>query len=523
MYVLEPYQENLVQTIGAKLATGMSSVLGQLATGGGKTVVFSSITYRYCINTARAAMPQRVLILVHRTELLEQTCRTLKNGFGINAVKIKAGARWIPPAQCYVAMVETLNKRISQIDNIGLVIIDECHLANFNKMFQHFPTQKIIGFSATPLAASKKKPLKMFYQDIVCGIDIPELIAINKKNPERGLVQNITRVPKLTVNRAELSQHIDKTTGDFNVDIMAQQFSKPRNIQNCVDAYRKYADGTKMLIFNVNIEHSLKVMQAFRDAGYEAKHIDGEMSAEQRERILKWFKETPGAILNNVAILTAGYDEPSIETIMVNRSTTSIPLWLQICGRGSRPFHLKEFFTIIDMGNNAPPEGGNLGDWNESRDWNHIFWNPGEPGKAGNAPVKDCPQCDAMVPAQAKVCPYCGYTWPAKEMPPEQQIEDFVVITRGINVAELVESAKVKKQFKPFFHIGDELAKYAFSTITQMDDQKANFILSQYYEKAGELAARENKKWTEAHKITAKSYLYFKLAGLFKEWTPSKN
>lgn len=523
MYVLEPYQEQGVYSVASKLAAGLKSVLFQLATGGGKTVVFSAICHRYTINTSQTQNPQRVIILVHRTELLQQTRKTLFKGFGINAQVIKAGMRYIPDAPVYVAMVETVNKRISQLKNIGLVIIDECHLANFNKMHKHFPTQHIIGFTATPLAASRKNPLKNFYQDIVCGVDIPELIALNKRNPERGLVQNITRVPKITVNRKELNEHLDATTGDFNVDMMAQEFGKPKNIQNTVNAYKQYANGTKAIIFNCNIEHSLKTMQAFRDAGYDCKHIDGEMPGSVRDKILTWFKNTPNAILCNVAVLTAGFDEPTIETVIINRSTTSLPLWLQMCGRGSRPTLTKAMFTIIDMGDNARPSGGGLGDWCDPRDWNNIFWNPPPPGKEGSAPVKDCPQCDAIVSLQAKICPYCGYIWPAKAQPVEQQIEEFVIFTQGINVDEVINAHKNKKQYFPFFKIGEDLAKYAYASITDMDNEKAEHVLKEYFNKAETWCIQAGKPWNDWHQKRARSHLFEKLKELFPNWDNSKN
>lgn len=529
MYNLEPYQEQLVYNVATKLASGMKSVLAQLATGGGKTVVFSAICHRYVANTIKAAQldptkrPQKVIILVHRTELLQQTRRTLWKGFGIQAQPIKAGMRFIPDAPVYVAMVESVNKRMAMLKDIGLVIIDECHLANFNKMHKHFPTQHIIGFTATPLAASRKNPLKNYYQDIVCGVDIPDLISLNRRNPERGLVQNITRVPKVTVNRKDLNGHVDTTTGDFSIDFMAAEFGKAKNIQNTVHAYRQYAEGTKTLIFNVNIEHSLKVMQAFRDAGYDCKHIDGEMPGSVRDKILHWFATTPNAILCNVAVLTAGYDEPGIETVIINRSTTSLPLWLQMCGRGARPLPWKSMFTIIDMGDNARPTGGGLGDWCDPRNWNEIFWNPPPPGGEGNAPVKDCPSCQALVPMSTRVCPFCGYIWPAKLQPVEQQIEDFVIFTKGIDVNEVIETHKTKKQYFPFFKIGEDLAKYAYSSITEMNDQAAEHVLKEYHQKAEQWCMAAGKPWNEWHQKRARNHLYEKLAELYKDWKPSKN
>lgn len=310
---LRNYQEQLVNGLAGKLARGKRKVVGQLATGGGKTVVFSAITKRY-IQKAN----KRVLILVHRKELLKQTRNTAFNAFGIICQPIIAGMKYIPPADLYVGMVESVNRRIDKLEGIGLVIIDECHRLEFIKLHQHFPKEFIVGFTATPLTASKKKPLKDYYEDIVCGVDIPQLIK------EGHLCQNITWAPKDTVDRIELAVK----NGEFDEQYMAQEFSKTKYVNNTVSAYTKWASGTKAIIFNVNIDHSKVVNEAFIVAGYPAKHLDSEMSSTERDRILEWFKSTPNAILNNVGIATTGFDEPTIETVIVNKCKLKIPCFL---------------------------------------------------------------------------------------------------------------------------------------------------------------------------------------------------
>src|SRR5699024_8776421 len=115
-----------------------------------------------------------------------------------------------------------------------------------------------------------------------------------------------------------------------------EQFAKQKSIRTTRVAYEKHAKGTKTIIFNVNIEHSLKVWEEFNSHGYNVHHVDGKTSKEERARIFDWFHKTPDAILCNVGIATMGFDEPTINTVIVNRSTTSLPLWLQMTGRGSR-------------------------------------------------------------------------------------------------------------------------------------------------------------------------------------------
>ena len=93
---------------------------------------------------------------------------------------------------------------------------------------------------------------------------------------------------------------------------------------------------------------------------------------ENRDEIVQWYKDTPNAILCNVAILTTGFDAPDTETVIMNRATLSMPLWLQCTGRGSRPSKNKQMFKILDLGENAITHG----DWCDSRDWKLIFEKP---------------------------------------------------------------------------------------------------------------------------------------------------
>ncbi len=496
---LRDYQEKSVNETAKKLASGVRKLIVQLATGGGKTIMFSAITNRYTQKSGKS-----VLILVHRKELLQQTRRTLFNAFSISAQIIIAGMRNIPSAPVYVGMVESVNKRIDQLQNIGMVIIDEAHLNIHYKMHQHFPTQFIIGFTATPLSANKKKPLKDYYEDIVCCVDIPDLIQ------QGALCQNITWAPKDVVERAALTVK----NGEFDEGLMGMSFSKPKYVLNTIKAYEKWAKGTKTIVFNVNIAHSQNVCQAFVGAGYECRHLDGEMSSLERDRILNWFKTTPDAILCNVAILTAGWDEPTIETVIMNRSTLSMPLWLQCCGRGSRPTPAKSAFTIIDMGSNAVP----LRDWCEPRDWENIFFNPPKKGEDGVAPSKNCPQCEAILPASKRICDYCGYVFPTKEEEAEQELSEFVVVTKGIDVGQIIERNKHRKEYYPFFNIGTQLAQHSRSTVPHMTNEIAEFILSKYDEKAKEWCKAVNKRYNQWHQERAREHLYSELAKIFKTW-----
>lgn len=501
---LRYYQEDGVNRLAQKLASGIFKVVFQMSTGSGKTVTFSAIADRYLKKNPLKS----VLILVHRKELLQQTRREAFEAFKLDCQVIIAGMRHVPHSRLYVGMVESVNKRVERLPDIGLVIIDEAHRAEFNKMHAHFPDKFIIGFTATPLSGDKKKPMKDYYQDIVCGVDIPQLIA------EGSLLQNITWSPKDIVEKSELKVK----GGEYDTGLMAISFSKPKYIHNTVTAYQKWADKTKAIIFNCNIDHSKMVMQAFIAAGYtNCKHLDGATPDNERKQILSWFHTTPGAILCNCDVATTGFNEPTIETVVVNRSTMSMPLWLQMTGRGARPTPAMSMFTIIDMGGNALTHG----DWSAARDWENIFFNPPKPGEGGGvAPVKNCEQCDAIIPAQCKTCPHCGYVYPTKEQQAESELGDFIAITKNINIRDLIQRNQHRKEYFTFYEIGRTLAAHAKNTVPVMNDETFAFILNKYHEKA--------QQWCDAKGIIFSNHLAGEckrslteaLKEQFKKWKP---
>lgn len=125
----------------------------------------------------------------------------------------------------------------------------------------------------------------------------------------------------------------------------------------------------KALIFNNGIATSQKVYGTFTAAGIAVRHLDNKTPDNERKEILKWFKKNRDAVLTSVSILTTGFDEPTVENVILNRATTSITLYHQMVGRGSRKLPSKKSFTITDLGNNIQ----RFGAWEEPVDWKYVF------------------------------------------------------------------------------------------------------------------------------------------------------
>ena len=161
--------------------------------------------------------------------------------------------------------------------------------------------------------------------------------------------------------------------GDYTVKSSEELYTNNEMLSKLMEAYLECCKGQKTLIFNNGINTSLYVYDIFNRAGLPIAHLDNTTSKKERSNILKWFKVTPGAILTSVSILTTGFDEPSVESIILNRATKSLTLYYQMIGRGSRIFKEKDSFNVVDLGNNFH----RFGPWGSTNlDWQRIFKYP---------------------------------------------------------------------------------------------------------------------------------------------------
>ncbi len=361
---LYPYQEEAIKDILTVLDKNAKkqNLLFQLPTGGGKTIIFSEVVRRY-INLNK----EKVLILTHRIELLRQTAKTLEET-GVPSKLITSEVKELDKKEsyaCFLAMVETLNNRLQEdehfLDHIDLVIVDEAHYNSFRKIFQYFKDAVIFGVTATPLSSNLNNPLNRHYKKLIVGDSISDLI-------DKGYLSNA----ETYTYDVKLKSLKVGTDGDFTVSSLDKVYGSSEMHDKLMVSYLERAKNTKTLIFNSSISTSKSVYENFKKAGLDIKHLDSTNQKKERIETLQWFKETPNAILTSVGILTTGFDEPTVETIILNRATRSLTLYHQMIGRGSRTLPNKKQFNIIDLGDNAR----RLGLWKDYIDWNEIFINP---------------------------------------------------------------------------------------------------------------------------------------------------
>ncbi|MCF6350215.1 MAG: DEAD/DEAH box helicase family protein [Flavobacteriaceae bacterium] len=358
------YQKNAIESILKKIdeLPGYYNLLYQLPTGGGKTVIFSEIARKFIKKTNK-----KVIILTHRVELYKQTSAMLTE-FKVPNKVINSQVKELPDQDdymCFVAMVETLNNRLKEekieLSNIGLIIIDEAHYNSFRKLFKYFESCFILGVTATPLSSNIETPLKDIYHELLVGESIPSLIEAGFLSAAIPHTYNVG----LTALRVGMN-------GDYTVKSSEELYVNQLMQSKLLNAYEQCAKETKTLIFNNGIRTSWYVYETFKEAGYKVRNLDSTVAKQERKEILTWFKETPGAILTSVGILTTGFDEPTIETIIMNRATKSLALYFQMIGRGSRVLSNKKTFKLIDLGNNI----ARFGPWTANINWQQIFRSP---------------------------------------------------------------------------------------------------------------------------------------------------
>lgn len=385
---LRPYQNATVNLTRLGFKEHLRQLM-VLPTGGGKTVVFTSIA------SAAALKGTKVLILTDRTELHEQTIESIEP-LGIRYCMIDANTKKVDKeATIFIAMVETFKRRfeanLTDI-NFGLIIADEAHMGNFSRIFELLPSVPTIGATATPVG----KHLYKYYTNIVQEIDTPELV-------DTGFL-----VPCKAFQMVDDFSDLEQAGDDFSDKSNFGHFDKASLYDGVVKEYMTRAFGLKTVVFNVNIQHTINVYEAFKAAGISCEYVTSNTPKDERKRILKAFKDGHFKVLLNCGILTKGYNEPSIECIIVNRATKSLALWLQMVGRGSRLHPGKTHFLLLDFGGNHTRVG--LGMWNEPR-----FWTLDQPSNkkkaAGIPPCKVCPGCEAILHATVTTCAYCDHVF----------------------------------------------------------------------------------------------------------------
>lgn len=394
---LRQYQQDGVKQIRQEFIKGKKAPLYVLPTGGGKTVVFSYIAKN------AVAKGNRVFILVHRIELLRQTSESLyTNDCGRGLVNPK----YTPNVMelCQVASVQTLVRRLDKLPEPSLIVIDEGHHATasqWRKILERYPRAKVLGVTATAIRTDGKGLGVDFggvYDSIVIGPQIADLIKMG------FLCKPVVFASRQKLNLAGLKM----TGGDYNSGDLAELMDEKEITGDAVDHYRRICPGVPAVAFCVSIAHAMHVSEQFRAAGYTSEHIDGEMTDDNRKRILRGLATGEINVVTSCDLISEGTDIPVVTCGILLRPTKSLGLYIQQVGRVLRISPGKTEAIILDHAGNVFAHG--LPD--APREWSleGIVKKKKRKDKDPLPKLKQCDKCYAIHEPAPK-CPVCGFTY----------------------------------------------------------------------------------------------------------------
>lgn len=321
MKQLRDYQIRCLEAIRDAVAEGKRRMLVRMPTGSGKTFTFAHLPL--------LLGSRRVMMVAHREELLTQATKHFQE-LGFTAEIEKAGSVASPDCQVVVASVQTLkNGRLAKFNpaDFDLLIIDESHhctdINSYQRLISHFSKAIVIGFTATPYRSDKKNLTDVFTDGVVFDLGMMDLIKKGYLTPIKIVNQEI--------------------------------FSKfaPEHVFN---AYQRHVQGLKSIVFCRNIAHSLAMAEAFTSNGVLALSVYSGMPKEERKEALVKFAKGEVQVLSSVGVLTEGFDEPSIQSIVLARNTTSRSLYEQMLGRGVRLHENKDKLKVVQLIPVPPPQ-----------------------------------------------------------------------------------------------------------------------------------------------------------------------
>ena len=418
MITLRPYQEDVKAAVYDHLRGRDDNPCAVVPTAGGKTPIMASIC-----KDAVGAWNGRVLILAHVKELLEQTADKLRIvcpevNFGIYSAGLKRRDTQHP---VIVAGIQSVYKRACELDAFNLVMVDEAHLIPLegDGMYRQFladakvinPELRIIGFTATPFRL-KTGPICTpdgFLNQICYEVGVRELIR------DGFLCPLISKAGKAKADTTALHVRAGEFVADEVEDLMDQE-ALVRSA--CGEIVEHTVSRHACLIFASGVKHGRHIVDMLqREHGIECGFVCGETPITERDATLGRFKAGELKYLCNVNVLTTGFDAPHIDCVALVRPTMSPGLYYQMVGRGFRLHPSKENCLVLDFGGNVLRHG-------PVDDIQVTTMDRGN----GQAPAKECPECQAVIAAGFAACPQCGYQFP----PPERKQHDAKASEAGI-------------------------------------------------------------------------------------------
>lgn len=454
---LRYYQEESVSSIFEYFDNGgVGNPVLALPTGTGKSVIIAEFVRR-----ALEIWPnQRFMMITHVKELITQNAEKLKILWPNAPVGIYSaglGERNISLPIIFGG-IASINSNVEQFGHIDIIIVDECHTISSNentmyrkvilKLKEKNPFLKVIGLSATPFRVGQGLITDGGLFTDVC-VDYTYLNKFNKLISE-GFIAPL--IPKRTSIEYNL-ENVSITNGDYNKHELQAAVDIDSITYNVIKELVEYGqERNSGLVFTAGIKHCEHVTSAIQSFGESATFVHSKIPTKERDERIAGFKAGFYKYIVSNGVLTTGFDHPPVDIIGMLRPTQSPGLWVQILGRGTRPYdwqNEKQYipgfnFTktnclVLDFAGNTR----RLGPINDPV-------KPRKKGqKAGEAPIRICLNCGVYNHASARFCCSCNYEFPVKnklfeEAGTEELIKTDVPIVETFNVTRVIYHKHIK-------------------------------------------------------------------------------
>ena len=335
---LRTYQTKVIQTIKETFKDRQRQFI-EMPTGSGKTITFLSYASQNHKN---------IMIIVPSKELLNQVYESSLLFYHKSEISRKGNKFNETPSKLHICIINSIRGDYLEFivkHKFDLVVIDEAHhsqSASYQRLIKRLKfNPKFLGVTATP-DRSDGQLLKDILD--ICSVKLNVLNLIND-----GFLSDIEGYS--VKSKIDISD-IDSHNGDFNINLLYKRLCTESRNNMIIDLCKKEMKDRKTLVFCINIKHSREINKLLNEQGISSKHIDGTCNVTLRKSILDSFKSGETQVLTNCQLLTEGFDEPSIDGIVISRPTRSRSLFNQMIGRGLRISPGKKNCKIIDIVDN---------------------------------------------------------------------------------------------------------------------------------------------------------------------------
>lgn len=456
-YTLRDYQQYGVnETLDYYMSGGKENGIIVMPTGTGKSLVIAEIVKRVC-----GTWPgTRIMMLTHVKELVEQNYAKLLEHWpmapaGVYSAGIGRKEDHFPIT---FGGIQSVVKNVHKFGRIDILFVDECHRMSPNAGTSYMkvidllkkvnPNLVVIGLTATPyrLKGGELTDTPMFDRILV---DMSKLEVFNWFLEQGYLAYLKPYVPSVEIDLTG----VGKSGGDYNQGDLQSASDKEWITKQAVAEMAQAAEDQgrrHWLVFGTGVDHVEHIVTEIQSQGYTAVAVHSKMSTAQRDENIQLFLDGHVTALVNMGVLTTGFDAPFTDLIGMLRATTSASLWVQMLGRGTRPYYERGFdlstadgrlgaiaastkpdCLVLDFAGNTK----RLGCINDP-----VVPTKKKKGK-GEAPVRDCPSCHFLMHASLRTCPQCG-----EEFPPETKFD-------GKSASDELIAKKRKEKEPPEVHV----------------------------------------------------------------------